>query len=170
MVLKNIWYDTNCIIILGSAALELDDTAQVISYEEYHPYGTTAYQAKNSAIKSAAKRYRYTGMERDEESGLEYHSARYYLPWLGRWLSCDPLYEDNKMLSQGSNADNDKENNTEEKGSKYNDNENPEAFGLPYQYPHDDYSLEKSNGQWRKPQRPLNPISAHEHSLPARRN
>ncbi|MFI0429208.1 SpvB/TcaC N-terminal domain-containing protein [Mariniflexile sp. HMF6888] len=78
---------------LGSAALELDGTldSKVISYEEYHPYGTTAYQAKNAAIKSAAKRYRYTGMERDEETGLEYHSARYYLPWLGRWLSGDPI-------------------------------------------------------------------------------
>ena len=30
-------------------------------------------------------------MERDEESGLSYHTARYYLPWLGRWGSCDPL-------------------------------------------------------------------------------
>jgi RHS repeat-associated protein len=30
-------------------------------------------------------------MERDEETGLEYHSARYYLPWLGRWLSSDPI-------------------------------------------------------------------------------
>lgn len=76
---------------LGSAALELDATAQVISYEEYHPYGTTAYQAKNATIKSAQKRYRYTGMERDEETGLEYHSARYYMPWLGRWLSSDPI-------------------------------------------------------------------------------
>lgn len=76
---------------LGSASLELDEDAVVLSYEEYHPYGTTAYQAKNSAIKSAAKRYRYTGMERDEESGLEYHSARYYLPWIGRWLSADPI-------------------------------------------------------------------------------
>jgi RHS repeat-associated protein len=76
---------------LGSAALELDDIARVISYEEFHPYGTTAYQAKHKSIQSAAKRYRYTGMERDEESGLEYHSARYYLPWLGRWLSCDPI-------------------------------------------------------------------------------
>ncbi|BBB92590.1 MAG TPA: SpvB/TcaC N-terminal domain-containing protein [Methylomusa anaerophila] len=75
---------------LGSAALELDDTARVIGYEEYHPYGTTAYQAKNAAIKCAAKRYRYTDLERDEESGLEYHSARYYLSWLGRWLSADP--------------------------------------------------------------------------------
>lgn len=76
---------------LGSAALELDANGSIISYEEYHPYGTTAYQAKNAAIKATAKRYRYTGMERDEESGLAYHSARYYLPWLGRWGSCDPI-------------------------------------------------------------------------------
>lgn len=78
---------------LGSAALELDGTpaARVISYEEYHPFGTTAYQANNATIKVAAKRYRFTGMERDEETGLEYHSARYYLPWLGRWLSADPI-------------------------------------------------------------------------------
>ncbi len=76
---------------LGSSALELNDISQVISYEEYHPYGTTSYQATNAAIKTAAKRYRYTGMERDEETGLEYHSARYYLPWLGRWLNSDPI-------------------------------------------------------------------------------
>lgn len=75
---------------LGSAALELNEGAEVISYEEYHPYGTTAYQAQNTQIKVAAKRYRYTGMERDEESGLEYHSARYYVGWLGRWNQPDP--------------------------------------------------------------------------------
>jgi RHS repeat-associated protein len=77
---------------LGSVGLECDDTGQIISYEEYHPYGTTAYQAQNMQdIKAAAKRYRYTGMERDEESGLAYHTARYYLTWLGRWGSCDPI-------------------------------------------------------------------------------
>jgi RHS repeat-associated protein len=75
---------------VGSAGLELDESARVISYEEYHPFGTTAYQAKNADIAAASKRYRYTGMERDEETGLEYHSARYYLPWLGRWCSADP--------------------------------------------------------------------------------
>lgn len=75
---------------LGSAGLELDDQAAIISYEEYHPYGTSAYRALDSAIEAPPKRYRYTGMERDEESGLNYHEARYYSPWLGRWLSCDP--------------------------------------------------------------------------------
>jgi RHS repeat-associated protein len=78
---------------LGSVSLELtgDDDSQVISYEEYHPYGTTAYRARNAALNATAKRYRYTGMERDEETGLSYHTARYYLPWLGRWGSVDPI-------------------------------------------------------------------------------
>lgn len=76
---------------LGSVGLELDEDAAVISYEEYHPYGTTAYQAKNAAVRATAKRYRYTGMERDEETGLSYHTARYYLPWLGRWGTIDPI-------------------------------------------------------------------------------
>jgi len=75
---------------LGSVGLELDSWGAIISYEEYHPYGTTAYRATNAAVKVTKKRYRFTGMERDEESGLSYHSARYYLPWLGRWTNTDP--------------------------------------------------------------------------------
>ncbi|AOY57284.1 insecticidal toxin complex protein, TcdB family [Desulfococcus multivorans] len=74
---------------LGSAALELDDQAQVISYEEYHPYGTSSYEAAHSQTETP-KRYRYTGKERDEETGFSYHGARYYAPWLGRWANCDP--------------------------------------------------------------------------------
>ena len=74
---------------LGSAALELDNQAQVISYEEYHPNGSTAYEAARSQTQMP-KRYRYTGKERDDETGLSYHGARYYAPWLGRWMSCDP--------------------------------------------------------------------------------
>ncbi|MGH8646446.1 MAG: RHS repeat-associated core domain-containing protein [Gammaproteobacteria bacterium] len=76
---------------LGSASLELDETGQLISYEEYHPYGTTSYQAVRSGVEVSAKRYRYTGKERDEETGLYYHGARYYAGWLRRWVSCDPL-------------------------------------------------------------------------------
>lgn len=67
---------------LGSASLELDDQGQIISYEEYYPYGSTAYQAVRSQTETP-KRYRYTGMERDEESGFYYHGARYYAPLLG---------------------------------------------------------------------------------------
>lgn len=76
---------------LGSVAVELDQTGALISYEEYHPYGTTAFQTGRSAAEVSLKRYRYTGKERDDETGFGYHGARYYLPWLGRWLSCDPV-------------------------------------------------------------------------------
>ena len=75
---------------LGSACLELDDARRLVSYEEYHPYGTSAFRAMKRGIEAPPKRYRYTGMERDEESGLNYHGARYYVPWLARWLSSDP--------------------------------------------------------------------------------
>ena len=78
---------------MGSVGLELNDadTPEIISYEEYHPYGTTAYTARGADVRAVAKRYRYTGMERDEETGLNYHTARYYMPWLGRWCSADPV-------------------------------------------------------------------------------
>lgn len=75
---------------LGSVAVELDAAGQRISYEEYYPYGGTAYQAGRTAAEVSLKRYRYTSMERDDETGLNYHGARYYAPWLGRWLSPDP--------------------------------------------------------------------------------
>lgn len=75
---------------LGSSVMELDSSGRTISYEEYHPYGTTAYQATDTTIAAAPKRYRYCGMERDEESGLSNHNARYYCPWLARWIKPDP--------------------------------------------------------------------------------
>ncbi|MGH3274933.1 MAG: toxin TcdB middle/C-terminal domain-containing protein, partial [Streptosporangiaceae bacterium] len=80
---------------LGSAVLELDDTAAIITYEEYYPYGSTSFQTGRTKAEVSLKRYRYTGKERDEESGFSYHDSRYYAPWLGRWLSPDPLVAEN---------------------------------------------------------------------------
>ena len=76
---------------LGSAVLELDEDGSIISYEEYHPYGTTSYHAARSGVDVSSIRYRYTGKERDDETGFYYHGARYYASWLGRWTSCDPI-------------------------------------------------------------------------------
>jgi RHS repeat-associated protein len=76
---------------LGSASLELDARAAIISYEEYYPYGSTSFQAVAGAVQVSPKRYRYTGKERDEETGFYYHGARYYASWLGRWTTCDPI-------------------------------------------------------------------------------
>jgi RHS repeat-associated protein len=83
---------------LDSSCLELDGEAAIISYEEYYPYGSTSYEAVRSGVEISPKRYRFTGQERDEETGLYYCSARYYAEWLGRWTSCDP-----KGTSDGPN-------------------------------------------------------------------
>lgn len=76
---------------LGSAVVEVDGGAQIISYEEYFPFGATSYRAGPNDTEVRAKRYRYIGKERDEETGLSYHGARYYAPWLGRWTAADPI-------------------------------------------------------------------------------
>jgi len=69
---------------LDSSNVVVDDTGGLVNREEYTPYGETSFGS------FARKRYRFTGKERDEESGLYYHGARYYACWLGRWVSCDP--------------------------------------------------------------------------------
>jgi RHS repeat-associated protein len=76
---------------LGTACGEVTETGLVIGWEEYHPYGTTAVWSFDATREVSGKRYRYTGMERDDETGLGYHSARYYAGWLGRWVSPDPI-------------------------------------------------------------------------------
>jgi RHS repeat-associated protein len=76
----------------SSVAVVLDN--QVLrSREQYRPYGETAYGS------FAYKRYRFTGKEKDEESGLHYHGARYYAPWLAKWTAADP-----KGMVDGPNA------------------------------------------------------------------
>jgi RHS repeat-associated protein len=77
---------------ISSSSIELDEAAQVISYEEYFPYGATSFSTIDSTREVAPKRYRYTAKERDEESGLNYHGARYYAPWLCRWTAVEPLF------------------------------------------------------------------------------
>ncbi|GIG69236.1 SpvB/TcaC N-terminal domain-containing protein [Phytomonospora endophytica] len=70
---------------LGSSAVVVDGAGAFVSREEYTPYGETSFGSYGR------KRYRFTGKERDEESGLSYHQARYYAPWLARWTCCDPI-------------------------------------------------------------------------------
>ena len=74
---------------LQSNTLELNDKAKILSYEHYYPYGGTALIAGKNETQVQQKRYRYTGKERDDSSGLSYYSARYLAPWLTRWTSPD---------------------------------------------------------------------------------
>jgi RHS repeat-associated protein len=70
---------------LDSACLETDPSGTIISYEEYYPYGGSSFRAGD-----VNKRYRFAGKERDEETGLSFFGARYYAPWIARWLGPDP--------------------------------------------------------------------------------
>lgn len=75
---------------LGSVAIELNDAAQVISYEEYFPFGGTAFIAgKKRDVK--LKEYRYSGKLRDDMTGLYDFGYRFYAPFIGKWLRPDPL-------------------------------------------------------------------------------
>ena len=76
---------------LGSACLELSDSGNIISYEEYYPFGQTSYYTSSTNIEISLKRYKYCGKERDEETGLYYYGMRYYADWLCRFVSVDPL-------------------------------------------------------------------------------
>ncbi|MGE3824258.1 MAG: RHS repeat domain-containing protein, partial [Bacteroidia bacterium] len=70
---------------LGSASIRLDDSGDEIDREDYYPFGDTAVRTFES------KRYRFTGKEKDDESGLYYYGARYYAAWTCRFISVDPL-------------------------------------------------------------------------------
>ncbi|SDZ23692.1 RHS repeat-associated core domain-containing protein [Amycolatopsis xylanica] len=74
---------------LGSSTIELDEASAILTYEEYHPFGTTSFHAVTRQDLSH-KRYRFTGKERDEETGFYFFGARYYAPWLARWTAPDP--------------------------------------------------------------------------------
>lgn len=73
----------------GSIGLELDAQADLISREEYYPYGGTAVWAARGQVEADTKFVRYSSKERDA-TGLYDYGYRFYQPWIGRWLNADP--------------------------------------------------------------------------------
>ncbi|QLL11846.1 RHS repeat-associated core domain-containing protein [Pseudomonas chlororaphis] len=74
---------------IGSSLLELDQQADILTREEYFPFGGTAVWSARNETETRYKYVRYSGKERDA-TGLYYYGFRYYAPWLGRWLNPDP--------------------------------------------------------------------------------
>ena len=74
---------------LNSVGLETNLEAQIISYEEYSPFGDTTYSLSLSNLDSS-KEFRYSAQEKDDTTGLYYYGYRYYAPWLCRWTRPDP--------------------------------------------------------------------------------
>jgi RHS repeat-associated protein len=110
-----------------SERFELDGNAQVISHDEYSPYGASTYHAQ---IKGIPRKYRFMSYQKDKESGLYICGARYYAPWLGRWTSPDPMGTADG-LNLYAYVSNDPINFDDHQGTAGNERQGPGA-GNPY--------------------------------------
>lgn len=73
---------------LGSASWITDHHGDPVQYIHYAPYGELI---ANQQASGYDERYKFTGKERDQESGYDYFGARYLWSNIGIWLSVDPL-------------------------------------------------------------------------------
>ena len=73
---------------LGSASWITDAHGDPVQYIHYAPYGELL---ANQYASWYDERYKFTGKERDVESGYDYFGARFLLSDAGIWLSVDPL-------------------------------------------------------------------------------
>ncbi|XZE36949.1 RHS repeat-associated core domain-containing protein [Pirellulaceae bacterium SH501] len=72
---------------LGSIRDIVDNDGNVENHIVYDAFGNVVSETA-AAVDFL---FGFTGRERDEESGLNYHRARYYDTATGRWLSNDPI-------------------------------------------------------------------------------
>ena len=73
---------------LGGAAWITDKDGFPVQYLHYAPYGE---MVANQQISSYDERFKFTGKERDAETGYDYFGARYCLPVFSFWGAVDPL-------------------------------------------------------------------------------
>lgn len=72
---------------LGSVRDIVDDSGAVENHIVYDSFGNIV----SETAPAVDFIFGFTGRERDEESGLNYHRARYYDSTIGRWISEDPI-------------------------------------------------------------------------------
>ncbi|MEM6471894.1 MAG: RHS repeat-associated core domain-containing protein [Planctomycetota bacterium] len=72
---------------LGSVRDVIDSSGNVLNRIDYDTFGGIADESDPAEDFF----YGYTGRDRDEESGLNYHRARYFDPTTDRWMSQDPI-------------------------------------------------------------------------------
>jgi RHS repeat-associated protein len=75
----------------GHSHLVVDETAAVVSFETYTPFGETAFVAGDRVRDLLPRRERFAGRERDDVTGFVTFPFRSYAPWMCRWVSPDPL-------------------------------------------------------------------------------
>ena len=77
------YYHTDAI---GNVRAITDASGNVIERHDYQPYG------EEWLPQGGTQPLRFTGKERDAETGLDYFGARYYGSKIGRFTTVDPLY------------------------------------------------------------------------------
>ena len=88
---------------LGSAQLITDYNGEEYQRLEYTPDGEIWIE-KASNLNDRYLPYKFTGKERDEETGLYYYGARYLDAKYSRWLSTDPALSDYIPQAGGDNS------------------------------------------------------------------
>lgn len=68
-----------------NSVTSLSGTSGLTDTYTYTTFGATTATGTNG------NRFRYTGREWDQETGLYYYRARYYAPELGRFITEDPM-------------------------------------------------------------------------------
>ena len=82
---------------LGSASWITDSDGVAIQHLQYLPYGERYVDQRMSGY---SERFRFTGKERDEETGFGYFGARYMdHELMTMWLSVDPLADKYPSIS-----------------------------------------------------------------------
>jgi RHS repeat-associated protein len=89
---------------IGSIKMIVNANGSVDSYNDYYPFGMVMNGRSGSA--SADARFKFTGKERDTETGWDDFGARYYDARIGRWLQVDPMTEKYPFLSPYNYVDN----------------------------------------------------------------
>lgn len=77
---------------LGSSSVAINHvTSELVERTTYQPYGAVESDYRPAKWKAFREPYKFTGKEEDIEVGATYFGARYYQPYLGRFMSADPL-------------------------------------------------------------------------------
>jgi RHS repeat-associated protein len=81
---------------LGSARIVVNatGTVPVLDDSDFYPYG-----GERIVLSSSGNTFKFTGKERDAESGLDDFGARFHASSIGRFMSADPKPFDGKLLA-----------------------------------------------------------------------
>jgi RHS repeat-associated protein len=77
---------------LGSTSLTTNETGGIVARVLYYPYGETRYEAGPGGTGGTLPTdYQYTGQKREQGIGLYDYNARFYDPYLNRFISADTI-------------------------------------------------------------------------------